>query len=108
MEILLFGAALALMAGAHVRLARKYDSLLRGIAERTEARDLALQKQAKQNERRVAQTQRVAAEVIDKANSALDKATEIREDTRSVQGNVNTILSDPRLQRFLDREGGEG
>lgn len=104
MEILLFAAALALMAGAHVRLARKYDSLLKGITERTEARDRALQKQAKVNERRVAQTNRAAARTLDAAKAALASASEVREDTASIQRHVNQMLNEPRLLRFLNRE----
>jgi hypothetical protein len=107
MEILLVAVALAIMAGAHVRLARKYDSLLKGITERTEARDVALQKQAKAHARRAAQVDRAAAKTIDAARSALSKTTELREDTASIQRHVNTMLSEPRLQRFLNREGGE-
>jgi hypothetical protein len=108
MEIILVALALAIMCGAHVRLARKYDSLLNGITARTEARDVALQKQSKVNERRVAQTTRAAAKTLDAAKAALDAADHVREDTRALQGTFNTMLSDPRLQRFLNREGGEG
>jgi hypothetical protein len=106
MELILVAVALAIMCGAHLRLARKYDSLLRGITERTEARDVALQKQAKAHARRAAQVDRAAAKTLDAARAALDKASEVREDTRSIQGSLHTMLRDPRLQRFLD--GGEG
>jgi hypothetical protein len=106
-ELIVCALALGLMAGAHVRLARKYDSLLHGITERTEARDRALQKQAKVNERRVAQTDRQAAKTLDAAKAALDAARALREDALVAERRVHGVLDDPRLQRFLTREGGE-
>jgi hypothetical protein len=105
--LIVCAVALALMAGAHVLLARKYDRLLTGITARTEARDLALQKQAKQLARQAAQTDRAAAKTLDVARSAADKASEVHEDTASLQRHVNSMLNDPRLLRFLNREGGE-
>lgn len=100
--------AIGFSALTHVRLARKYDALLRGVTERTEARDRALQKQAKVAERRAAQADRAAAKTMDVARATLGKASEVHDDTASIQRHVNQMLSDPRLQRFLNREGGEG
>jgi hypothetical protein len=105
--LIVCAVALALMAGAHVLLARKSDVLLRGVTERTEARDRALQKQAKEHFRRAAQTDRAAAKTLDKATAALDAADHVREDARAVNSSIQAVLQDRRVQRLLDHQGGE-
>jgi hypothetical protein len=107
LEFAVCAAAVGFSALAHVRLARKYDGLLRGVTERTEQRDRALQKQAKVAERRAAQVDRAAAKTLDQARAALDAAEHVREDARAVQGQMQAVLRDRRVQRLLDHQAGD-
>ena len=97
----------AVLVGGYVLVARKYDRLLKEIAGRTEARDRALQAQAKKHVQRAAQTDRAAAKTLDAARAALDAAREVREDDLALKDSLHAVLRDPRVQRMLDNQGGE-
>lgn len=97
--ILTFVCVVCLLAVAYYANRKVENAILEMRAE-TEAREAALNKQAKVFVRRLAVTERAAAKTVDASRATVEEA-------RSLNLNTQEFFRDHRVQRLLNKQGGE-
>lgn len=103
LTLVCIAAVLAVAYLAHRSVAK---AILQMRAE-TEAREAALNKQAKAFVKRLAQSNGAANKMVDEARKAQDEARDLREDTKALHLHIDALLGDPRVKRLLNKQGGE-
>ena len=97
--------ACAVMVYLHVRLQRKLAQTVLDQQQGLEDQRVAQYKHAKALQREIARSDRATRKLADEARKAVQDTQRVREDTQALQQSINAALSDPRVQRLLNKVG---
>lgn len=98
--VLIVAAVVAMVAYLRHEVRRAAHALEVQYGEAA-ARQSSLAKQGKALGQRQAQVTRASAKAVDEARKLTDESQHLRD-------TANALLSDPRIKRLLDAQGGEG
>lgn len=105
LAFVIFLAAVAVMVVVHVKTQKRLAQTMLDHQQALEDQRVAQYKQAKAFQKELAISDRGARKLADQARKAIADTDLVREDTRALQQTLNAALSDPRVQRLLNKAG---
>ena len=105
LAFVLFLAALVVMVVVHVKTQKRLARTMLDHQEALEEQRVSQYKQAKAFQKELAISDRGTRKLADQARKAIADTEHVRADTLALQQSLNAALSDPRVQRLLNKVG---